>query len=234
MNLIVIATITTIISILISLIAIFIGRKNITNFIKSIRPKESIAIFGPKTSGKTTLIRYLQGKPLPEQHFDTFGAQSVGKIVYDLSGNETYFFRSREMYDVGGEHIPQWEAIIKSQNPNGIIYIVDTTQPENDCASLKQMYEIYNKIRTDVLDEGINLKSLLILLNKCDLWGQNPDMRSEKISIYRTILSEPLNLFKSDFGDDLQIYFGSSSLTHSEYSQLNNEVLRNFAIALAN
>ena len=86
-------TIVTTVSIIVTLIVIFLARKSVGHFFKSIKPDESVAVFGPVKSGKTTLIRYLQGKAPLRKHFYTFGAQPVGKIVFDLSGNDTYFFR---------------------------------------------------------------------------------------------------------------------------------------------
>lgn len=227
-------TTVTIASIILALITIFLARKSIYNYIKSIRPSESVAIFGPKEAGKTTMIRYLQNEPLPKQHFSTFGAQPVGKIVYDLSGNETYFFRSREMFDVGGEHHKgQWGAIIKSQNPNGIIFIVDTNEPELEKNCLRHIYTIYNGLRTNELAGNLKLKCLLILLNKCDVWGTSPEAREQKVLQYRNLFLESINLFQRTFGDNLQIQFGCSSLTNSEYTQSNNAVLRTFAMILA-
>lgn len=216
------------------LIAIIVARKSILNFRRSIWPKESVAIFGPKEAGKTTLIRYLQGKPLPDHHYHTFGAEPVGKIVYDLTGNDTYYFRSKEMFDVGGEHINQWKVIIESQNPDGIIYIIDTNESEADLSGFEHIYNIYNEMRAHKLANEINLRVLLIILNKFDLWGTSTELREQKTSEYRDLFSDNINLFKNDFGDDFQILFGVTSLTHNEHMQLNNGILRNFAMSLAN
>src|SRR5689334_15632298 len=86
----------------IGIIAIWLAKKQIKNFFKSLRPRDSVALFGPKAAGKTTLTLYLRSKRLPRQHHETEDTKSVGKIVYDLSGDESYFFVSREMYDVPG------------------------------------------------------------------------------------------------------------------------------------
>ncbi len=226
------STTVTIISIIVTSISLFLARKQIGNFLRSINPKDSIAIFGPKECGKTTLIKYLQGKRLPEQHISTFGAQPVGKIVFDLSGNETYFFRSREMYDVGGEHRNQWRAIIEEQNPNGIIYIIDTTTPLEEHAGLEHIAQIYHDIRTHEVGNRISLKSLLIFLNKCDIWGPSPADRERMMSYYRNeVLNGVIITLANEFGD-LNIQFGAGSLTHTEHMQCTNEALRGFAMSL--
>ncbi len=223
----------TIAGIIVGLVGIFVARKNIVNFVKSVRPKESVAIFGPKKSGKTTLIRYLKGEPLPEQYIYTYGAQQVGKIVFDLSGNETYYFRSREMYDVGGEHTNQWQAIIEEQNPDGIIYIIDTQSPAKEKQGLKYIAEVYHEIRVHNLSEKLRLRTVLILLNKCDLWGTSPGERDQILNEYRNnILSKSIAKLRSEFGN-IEIQVGCSSLTKSEYSQITNDSLRHFAAKIA-
>ena len=226
-------SIIEIVGILCALAVLFVSRREIANFCRWLKPSDSVAVFGPKASGKTTLIRYLQGRQLPEQHISTFGAQPVGKIVFDLSGNETYFFRSREMYDVGGEHQGQWQVIIKKQNPNGIIYIVDTTQPSKESADLAHIAQVYCSIRTQEFANNIRLRSLLIFLNKCDIWGPSPADREKMMTHYRNeVLKDAINELTTEFGN-LNIQFGAGSLTHTEHAQCTNDALRNFAMSLA-
>jgi signal recognition particle receptor subunit beta len=227
----------TIIGIIVAVVAIALTllkeKKTIMNFFRHLRPKESVAIFGPAGAGKTTLISYLQGKSLPIKHNYTFGAQPVGRIVYDLTGHDTYFFRSREMYDVGGEHLPQWEAIIKKQNPDGIIYIVDTTDPNKEAKGLKKIWDIYEDIATQKLSPEIRLRALLILLNKADIWSCNQEEGNHELEKYRnSILTGTCELFEKTFGD-IQIHFEWTSLTKSGYRNHNNDALRNFAAVLA-
>jgi len=181
---------------------------------------------------KSPDVRYAYVAHLPDQHIDTFGAQPVGKIVYDLSGNETYFFRSREMYDVGGEHKNQWQAVIEAQNPDGIIYVVDTSQPDEEARGLSHIAAVYQDMRTHVLDSKIRLRTLLVFLNKCDLWGQSPSDREAMMTRYRTDLKESLSEITQQFGG-LEVQFGAGSLTHTEHAHSTNDVLRRLAAALA-
>jgi len=219
--------------IVVGLVGIFIGRKNIGNFFRSFWPTHSIAIFGPKAAGKTTLIRYLQGKPLPTQHFDTFGAQKVDRVVYDLSGNETYFFRSREMYDVGGEHKNQWQAILERQNPHGIVYMVDTHEPAGEKEGIAHIAKVFHDLRTHKLASKIRLRVLLVLLNKCDIWGTSPEAREKKMAQYRADVLQPaLGELAAEFGG-LEIQFGCASLTHTEHADTTNSTLRCFAVSVA-
>ena len=214
-------------------ISIFIARKNIKNFFNKIRTKENVSIFGPTEAGKSTLIRYLQGKPLTEAYEHTFGAEPVGKIVFDLTGNETYYFRSKEMFDVGGEFKNQWKAIIETQNPNGIIYIIDTQNKEEEIKGLNCIYNIYNNLRAERLATEINLKVILILLNKYDLWGSSHQIREQQLSEYRNLFKDISDTFNRDFGNDLIILYGVSALTKNEYMNMNNDILRQFAGELA-
>lgn len=221
-------TIGFIISIAGFLLALFIARKPIIRFFKKMRPKENVAIFGPSKAGKSTLIRYLQGKPLTETYERTFGGNPVGKIVFDLTGNDIYYFRSRKMFDVGGESKNQWTAVIKKQNPNGIIYIIDTQNKDEEKIGLKYIYDIYDKLRYEKLATEIILKVILVLLNKYDLWGSSDQIREQQLSEYRNLFDDTLQLFHNDF-ENLKILYGVSSLTRNEYMNMNNDILRQFA-----
>lgn len=222
----------TFVGLVVGIAGIIIGRKNLSNLFHSIRPRESVSVFGPKAAGKTTLIRYLHNDKLPEEHISTFGASSPVKIVYDLSGNDTYFFRSREMIDVGGEHKNQWRAIIEAQNPDGIIYIVDTHDNNEEQVGIDHIIEVYHDLRSHKLGQEFNLNTILILLNKCDIWGRSHDDREAMVARYRNnALKEQIDGLRSEFGT-INIIIGCSSLTHAEFSALTNESLRKMVLSL--
>jgi GTPase SAR1 family protein len=225
-------TIVTIIAIIVGTFGIIIGIPTINNLISIARPNHSIAIFGPKAAGKTTLIKYLQGKPLPEEHKRTFGLQNAGKIVFDLGGKSSLYFLSKEMYDVGGEHTNQWKVIIENQNPDAIIYIIDTNSEEDEKEGLKIIFEIYHEILSRKEMSKIKLKTILLFLNKCDIWGNTINKRSKKIAEYKVSLRRRIIAIKSEFGG-IKILFGCGSLTDPEYRQLTNDVLRQLAESIA-
>jgi signal recognition particle receptor subunit beta len=224
--------IITIVSILVTVITIWMARHVFKEFFQSISPYPSIAIFGPKDVGKTTLICYLQRKPLPLQHYETFGAMSVGKITYDLSGNKSYYFRSLTMYDVGGEFTNQWNAIIKKQNPDGIIFIADTSDQIIEMERFNKIFSFYHDWCTDELAINIKLRAILILINKADLWGTTSAVKERTIKKYKEdILANSINMFKNEF-PNIVFQFEWSSLILEDFQSHNNEILRSFAKVL--
>lgn len=136
------------------------------------------------------------------------------------------------MYDVGGEHKVQWQAIIEDQNPNGIIYIIDTTQPEEEAIGLKHIAEVYQEIRTHTVANRIRLNSILILLNKCDLWGTSPEQRERMMTHYRDeVLRDAIRELRREFGR-ISIQLGAGSLTNTEHTYSTNEAIRRFVVSL--
>jgi signal recognition particle receptor subunit beta len=218
--------------IILGIIGIIIARKDLLNFYRSLRPKYSIAVLGTEGSGKTTLINYLCGEPLPDMHTPTAGARARGKIVCDLSGNQTHYFRSREMYDVGGDQTGQWKAVIREQNPDGIIYLVDSTNPERERDGLITLFRIYEELSTEMIATGINLRAILILINKADIWGPSEEQRVEMARRYRDEVVSGLKVEFCRLLPDLVLLLDWSSLLHAEYQFHLNNVLRRFMAVL--
>ncbi|WP_174590940.1 ADP-ribosylation factor-like protein [Methanocella conradii] len=233
MDILLIVMAIEVIVIIVGIIGIVLARRELKNFLKNIWPSESIAVFGIKNVGKTTLIRLLKGETLPLKHVDTYGALPVGRVVYDLTGDETYFFRSREMYDVGGEHVGQWKVVIKKQNPDGIIYIVDTTDPKKEAEGFKRIYDIYQELAEEMFLSSIRLRGILVLINKADIWGTTKESREEMIKHYKNeVLRDTCELFRQNFGE-IKIMFDWSSLVQGEHTAHNNDALRQFVTVLA-
>lgn len=233
MDLLLVVMAIEIIVIIVGIVGIIIARRELKNFIRNLWPDESIAVFGIKNVGKSTLIRLLKGETLPLQHVDTYGALPVGRVVYDLTGDETYFFRSREMYDVGGEHVGQWKVIIKKQNPDGIIFIVDTKDPKKEAEGFRKIYDIYRELAEETFLSDIRLRGILVLINKADIWGTTPESRENMVKRYRDeVFRETCDLFRQNFGE-IKIIFSWSSLIRDECIAHNNDVFRRFVALLA-
>ena len=227
-----VSVIVTIGSIVVGVVGILLGRRAVANWWKSLRPKESVAVFGAENAGKSTLLEYLQGRPGQRDRARTIETKKIGKIIFDLSSNETYFFRSREMYDVPGHQVPQWRAVTRLQNPHGIIYVADTFHEQDEAAKFMAIYEIYHELCGEKLSNQVNLRVILVLLNKVNRWGRTEEARTEKISRYRDVLlRDTIKAFR-DLLPEPVIQFGCSSFVDSDFYPETNRILRDFARAL--
>jgi GTPase SAR1 family protein len=221
---------------LIPIIALIIGIAGIFGidylklFYYRLKIKNSIAIFGRRNVGKSTLINILQGKPAPQEHDPTFKKQRIGKVEIELKASENFYFISRDLYDVGGEWWDEWADVMKDQDPNGIIYIVDN---ENDSAELedfKHFLEIYDNLFTRGKVSKRHLKAILILINKVDIWGKDPSKIPEINEKYERAYSTLINDFKQKFGTDIRIRW--TSVRELEYRVRTYEILIEFAKVL--
>lgn len=227
-----ISLLTTALGVVVGILGVLVGRRAVMNWWKSLRPKQSVAVFGAENAGKSTLLEYLQGRPGQRDRTRTIETTKIGKIVFDLSGNETYFFRSREIYDVPGHQVPQWRAVIRLQNPHGLIYVVDTFHEAEDVAKFKAIYDIYHELCGEKLSAQVSLRVILVLLNKVNRWGRTEDARAQKISRYRDVLLlDTIKGFR-DLLPDPVIQFGCSSFVDSDFYPETNRILRDFARAL--
>nr|WP_321351604.1 ADP-ribosylation factor-like protein [uncultured Methanoregula sp.] len=203
-----------------------LGYNKIKYYYYAFTIKNSIAIFGPKCVGKTTLIKYLQKKALPRTPSWTKGASSVGKIAFELNNNGDYFF-SNEMYDVGGEHKQQWKWIVNKQNPNGIIYIIDTLNQPIEIEGFIFLFTTYKEQLEKMPLTEIRLKSILILINKADLWGISEEKRRSILIDYQEKLAFQIRQFNEMF-DKLDIVIQWTSLTDVDQNDHTNSILRQF------
>ena len=77
----------------------------------------------------------------------------------------------------------------------------------------------------------VNLRIVLILLNKFDRWGRTTASREAMMQRYRTeVFPEIVNRFRSRFGVTVQ--FGYASLTQPEHAPYNDLTLKEFLAAL--
>jgi hypothetical protein len=215
---------------LFGLTGLSLARRKIAQAVRRIRPKYSIQIIGPPAAGKTTLFRYLRQEALSREPTQMVSKPRAGRIATDLMGTTTYFALSTVTDGVVGEPPPSWTWWQKRYNPHGLIVIIDTHQPEAEHAYFQELYERYRAFSSQT--QPVNLRVLLILLNKFDLWGRTAEARETMINHYRRGMFQDLvDRFRSSFGVTVQ--WGSASLTQPEHAPYNNVILREFLMAVA-
>jgi hypothetical protein len=110
-----------------------------------------------------------------------------------------------------------------------MIFIVDTDNPDQDHAYLQDLYNSYREVSTHA--KRVNLRILLILLNKFDRWGSTTESRESMMQRYRSeVCQEIVDRFRSTFR--ITVQFGYSSLTHREHIPYNNLVMKEFLAEL--
>jgi hypothetical protein len=214
---------------LFGLTGLSLARRKIAQAVRRIRPTYSIQIVGPPGAGKTTLFRYLRQESRSREPTPRVSKPRAGSIAADLLGTATFFALSTVTDEVVGEP-PSWTWWQKRDNPHGLIVIIDTQQPEAEHVYFQELYERYRAFSSQ--RQPVNLRVLLILLNKFDRWGRTAEARETMINYYRRGRFQDLvDRFRSSFGVTVQ--WGSASLTQPEHAPYNNVILREFLMAVA-
>jgi hypothetical protein len=213
---------------LFSLKGLSLARRKIAQAVRRIRPQYSIQIVGPPAAGKTTLFRYLRQEALAQEPTRMVSKRRAGRIAADLLGTTTYFALSMVREEVVGEP-SSWTWWLKRTNPHGLIVIIDTQQPAAEQAYFQELYERYRAFSSQT--QPVNLRVMLILLNKFDRWGRTAEARENMINHYRRgVFQDLVDRFRSSFGVTVQ--WGSVSLTQPEHAPYNDVLLREFLMAV--
>jgi GTPase SAR1 family protein len=152
----------------------------------------NIAILGEKSSGKTSLIYFLQhGKPFEvKQNKVNRPEPTMGSVVIGANVNLNSKGKKRAVRisnDVSGDKDFRdfWKDLIKDTNPHGIIYLLDgRLKPEDTKVAIAPIF-------TDILscysDKGgfdgvsnIELKTLHIFISYSDQWGTSDTIKTMK------------------------------------------------------
>lgn len=188
-----------------------------------------LVLYGPSAAGKTTLVRYLREEPLPLEHVSTHSYERSGKIVYDLSGNKTFFFTMKEVVDMGGGFRHQLKPVFSRYNPHAIILVCDTTREEEERKSLEDIANAYQEILSELPAEDLKLQVLLILLNQCDVWGNDTATQHSKKEHYvNGVLAGQIQRLRG-LVHNLKVRTQAVALTHPAYKVHNDAVLRDLA-----
>jgi signal recognition particle receptor subunit beta len=127
-------------------------------------------VLGARQTGKTTLIEWLRQNVRTLEEFQPSptapGGDSVGSFSSYI-GDET--MRLKPTRDVGGEY-EMWETdwldLFRETKPRGIIFMIDHT----DVLQHKDALNYVMNMIEEETDAKRNLKALMILVNKSDLW----------------------------------------------------------------
>jgi hypothetical protein len=154
----------------------------------------------------------------------------TGRITADLSGTITYFALSTVSDEVGHEAAASRAWFLRKHLPDGMILVIDTSNPTAERAYFQALYERYREFSAQ--RPSGKLRVLLVLLNKFDLWGRTAEAREAMLHRYRSEVFEDLvSQFGSRFGVTVQ--WGCTSLTRAEHAPYNNVILKEFLTAVA-
>jgi hypothetical protein len=220
----------SILSGLVGLLGRSVASPKIAQAARTFHPPPSIYLVGPAAAGKTTLFRYLC-HPLrsSEESASTVMRHRTGRLAADFSGSRRSWFRSRITDDGLGRQTHQWAGRLTHGNPEGIVVLVDTFHPDDERTYLQDLYNSYCDVSTHAT--SVNLRVLLILLNKFDRWGRTTASREAMMQRYRTeVFPEIVNRFRSRFG--VMVQFGYASLTQPEHAPFNHLIVKEFLTAL--
>jgi hypothetical protein len=221
--------IVSILGSLVGLLGLSVVSRKVVQAARKLRPQPSIHIVGPPAAGKTTLFQYLRQPSRLDEPHRTFVRRRSGRIAADLLESRSWWFRSKITDDALGMQTKHWPERLHTYNPEGMIFIVDTDNPDQDHAYLQDLYNSYREVSTHA--KRVNLRILLILLNKFDRWGSTTESRESMMQRYRSeVCQEIVDRFRSTFR--ITVQFGYSSLTHREHIPYNNLVMKEFLAEL--
>lgn len=176
--------------------------------------RPSILILGPEGVGKTSLFEYLSGRPIPEDWVRTRGQEPGGRIVYSITGGQGLHLRAYAPADVAGESPHVWRNLIKSKNPDAIIYVLDTS---NARVEEERFHYILESYQSDIPTNKSRLRFILVAIVKADTWGNTEKLRSQALDSYRgNILKSDFDEFKAYLGNNLEIQVVAGSLKFPE------------------
>lgn len=222
-------TIVALLGSLVGLLGLSVVSRRVVQAARKFHAQPSIHIVGPSGAGKTTLYQYLCHPSGVDEPRRTLVRRHTGRIAADFLESHSSWLRSKIIDDGLGRQTDQWVEHLPTYNPEGLIFIVDTHNPNADQAYLQELYNSYRAFGARA--KRVNLRVLLILLNKFDLWGSTTESREAMMDRYRSeVCQETVHRFRSTFG--ITVQFGYASLTHREHMPYNNLVVKEFLAAL--
>jgi signal recognition particle receptor subunit beta len=133
-------------------------------------------VLGSRQTGKTTLIKWLSAGPKGLEGFEPSPTAGGGDVVPRFNTHmDEETIRVKLERDVGGEYAmweTDWIDLFREAQPTGIIFMLDHQD-------VRVHKEALNFVLQMIDEEGgakRNLKALLILVNKSDLWGPDTSL----------------------------------------------------------
>jgi GTPase SAR1 family protein len=220
-----------VIAIVIGIPAVIFVLPQLWKSMRAIGIRRRIVVLGPVSAGKTSLVAYLRKEATPRKHKRTVGAVAKGRVALDLTGDKTVYFAAKEVVDVGGEFRNQWKSAVEEYDPHGIIFVVDQHNFDLEIDGFRYLFEIYEHWSSKRLNDDIALKTILMLINKADLWATGGIAHEQQmIANYERDFAAVADKFDSLLG--VNVLFGATSLLHSRYSEQTNQNLRDLASSL--
>ncbi len=144
---------------------------NKVNFSKKQRlPHDlNLVMGGWKNTGKSSLIRFLRGQSIET----TAASTGAEEFEFETFGKTFFIKKKAQLIDRPGEMDKLFEKIIAKAQPHGIIFMVDHENIENHRLGLERFATFINTkglFRRKNRRAGYRLSSVLILVNKMDLW----------------------------------------------------------------
>jgi len=207
--------------------------------------RHSIAIFGPSGAGKTSLVQYLKLEDVPRSHKTTIRPKKHTRVLYEFDRAEKGEAKvlgstvitdipgsSSARYDVPTLALLPWYRTIHEQNPTGVIYVIDTSAPDDEREGLEVLADMYSQWRANFPRTPLRLRTLLVMLNKFDLWGTDPGARQARLLEYENeVLRSPIRVLQKNLGE-FEVLFGATSLLEPDHGPATDALLQRFSSTL--
>jgi GTPase SAR1 family protein len=142
----------------------------------------SFVVLGARQVGKTTLIEWLKANMKDISGFEPDPTAAGGDVVpgFTAKVGESHM-KLKPARDVGGEYSmweTDWVDLFREATPRGIVFVMDHT----DVHLQKDALNFVMQMIDDEPTAAKNLKAVLVLINKSDLWGD--EMTQEAIQAH--------------------------------------------------
>jgi GTPase SAR1 family protein len=152
-----------------SLIALVVVWPLIKSWFTSQISGYNFVVIGAPGVGKSSLLRFMEGKEVPTQHVRTQGFEDIARVNLLLGGPDNLRFSARIVRELGGEFTNNLGPTIEELNPHGIVIIFDGQNYMREAeVALVFAQQLASYLSSQSLPK-IRLRSILVIVNKFDL-----------------------------------------------------------------